>query len=228
MGTMMDVDTTKMADPETTMMEDPETTMKMDTTMMESPETTESGCDSLTAESLAGRTYSATAVSEQNGREYRYTIVTGESGSLTQERTSDGNTYTLGVHDSYDGMTESFRNGDSCGWSGPRKATVVYSFGPSTEILSVTEPGRCVYVVAVQIDRSECPSVETTKIVYDTTKMEYPETTKMEYDTTKMEYDTTKMDYETTEDVYPTAPVCTLLYQIFSYLLFCLFLVDAA
>merc|ERR1712223_1330620 len=97
--TEMVTDTTKIYVPETTEMGYDTTKIYVpETTKMDMPETTVDPCKDVEADSLAGNTYIINAISEQTGREYEYVIVTGNDGSLLQERVSNGRTYNLGAH----------------------------------------------------------------------------------------------------------------------------------
>ena len=107
---------------------------------------------------MNGRTFTIVSISEQNNLEYTYTVNLG--GSLIQQENWHDpdhiDTYILGSHQGYDGLTEIFEHGDSVFCSHPRRATVIYSFGPTTTILSATEPSQCVYRFEVQIDEALC------------------------------------------------------------------------
>ena len=120
-------------------------------------------CSGLTAESLAGQTFTIRSVSTQTSVEYEYTLTVGPGGTLNQREVSGDRTlFSLGTHSGYDGLSETFSNGDSCGAYPSRRATVSYSFGTSTRILSATEPSVCRYEFEVQIDQSICAQISST------------------------------------------------------------------
>ena len=63
------------------------------------------------------------------------------------------NTWSLGTHSGYDGMSEIFSGGDFCDPRGDyRSARITYTFGDSTEILSFSEPTTCFYEFHIQIE----------------------------------------------------------------------------
>lgn len=118
-------------------------------------------CSGVTAAHLNGQTFTINAVSQQNNRNYQYTIRVGAGGSITQKELFGGQvSYKLGNHVRYESnLGEYFDNGDRCGGT-PRRARITYSFGANTRILSAAEPSMCYYTFSVQIANSLCAIVK--------------------------------------------------------------------
>jgi hypothetical protein len=110
--------------------------------------TTTLACDTAPMDEFAGMTFSHSQTSTLHGNaEYTYTIEVG--GAVTQV-TSNAGTFRLGTHQSYDGATEEFGGGDSCG-SRSRSAKVFYTFGATSELLKASEPSTCRYEFEIQL-----------------------------------------------------------------------------
>ena len=108
---------------------------------------------------MNGETFTIISTSEQTNLEYVYSVNLGGS-LLQQENFGDRRTWNLGSHQGYNGLTETFENGDDSGCTQARRATVFYSFGPSTSILSATEPHECEYHFEVQIEQTHCAEIK--------------------------------------------------------------------
>jgi len=123
----------------------------------------QSACETVTAASLTGQTFTIQAFSQAAQTMYDYTIVVGPNGMLHQKESSGSGSWILGQHDWFNGMEEHFSNGDFCEPVGaPRTATTVYSFGPTTKILDVSEHVTCQYHIQIQIEESVCEQISCT------------------------------------------------------------------
>jgi len=110
--------------------------------------TTTLACDEVDLDSYAGTSYTLSQESSLHGNAlYTYTI---EIGGAIKQQTSNAGNYHLGDHQSFDGRTEEFVDGQKCG-STPRSATVTYTFGPKAEMLSANEVSTCKYKFEIQL-----------------------------------------------------------------------------
>jgi len=123
----------------------------------------QSPCETVTAASLTGQQFKIQSFSQAAQTWYDYTVIVGPNGMLLQEESFGSGSWILGQHDWFNGMEEHFSNGDFCGPIGaPRTATTVYSFGPTTKILDVSEDVTCQYHIEIQIEESVCEQLTCT------------------------------------------------------------------